>query len=155
MPFLVRYPKEIPANSLCTNIACNVDFAPTFLDFAGETIPTYMQGRSLRPLLNGQAPKLAEYCLSQILDAPRSRYNAYAHYGIRNQRYKLIYWYNEGFDPPAQTKAEKIKNGSYLIARKTQELFNLYNDPAYKDVVAMMTQALSEKMAEIGDIPMH
>ena len=25
-------------------------------------------------------------------------HNAYVHYGIRNQRYKLICWYNEGFD---------------------------------------------------------
>lgn len=31
-------------------------------------------------------------------------HDCYAHYGVRNQRFKLIYWYNQGFDLPG-TKA--------------------------------------------------
>ena len=42
MPFLARYPAEIPMGSVCENVCCNVDFAPTFLDFAGLSIPSYM-----------------------------------------------------------------------------------------------------------------
>jgi arylsulfatase A-like enzyme len=42
MSFLARFPAEIPENSICKNVCCNVDFAPTFLDFAGLTIPSYM-----------------------------------------------------------------------------------------------------------------
>ena len=56
MPFLVRYPKEIKAGVVCKNIASNVAFAPTLLDFAGLTIPNYMQGKSLRSLLKGSPP---------------------------------------------------------------------------------------------------
>ena len=52
MPFLIRYPAEIEAGTNCTSICCNVDFAPTFLDVANLPVPNYMQGRSIRPLLN-------------------------------------------------------------------------------------------------------
>ena len=35
MPFLCRYPIEIKSGQISDDICCNVDFAPTFLDFAG------------------------------------------------------------------------------------------------------------------------
>lgn len=37
-------------------MALNVDLAPTMLDLAGLPLPTAMQGRSLKPLLEGQTP---------------------------------------------------------------------------------------------------
>src|SRR3546814_5228384 len=47
MPFLIRYPAGFGPGETKA-IATNVDFAPTFLDYAGLTVPSYMQGRSLR-----------------------------------------------------------------------------------------------------------
>ena len=73
MPFLVRYPKEIEAGSTCKNVCCNVDFAPTFLDFAEQKIPNYMQGKSIRPLLAGIQTSGWMDQPSSILDAWRSR----------------------------------------------------------------------------------
>ena len=52
MPFLIRYPAASSPATISDRIATNVDFAPTFLDYAGVRIPTYMQGTSLRPLLD-------------------------------------------------------------------------------------------------------
>ena len=101
MPLLVRYPNEIPTGAVCNNIACNVDFAPTFLDFAGLTVPSYMQGRSIRQLLNGNVPEdWSEIAYHRYWMHRDPNHNAYSHYGIRDQRYKLIYWYNDGFDLP-------------------------------------------------------
>ncbi|MDX1602769.1 MAG: sulfatase, partial [Salinimicrobium sediminis] len=51
MPLLVQYPKEIPAGIEIDALTQNLDFAPTFLDFAGAEIPAEMQGKSLRGLL--------------------------------------------------------------------------------------------------------
>ena len=157
MPFLARYPKEIAPNSVCENIACNVDFAPTFLDLAGLTIPNYMQGKSLRPLLTNKTPddwqELAYHRYWMHRDPD---HNAYAHYGIRNQRYKLIYWYNEGFDLPGTNHGGEDREWELFDCDEDPlELFNLYEDPAYQDVVAMMKNALTDKMAEIGDTPVH
>ena len=157
MPFLARYPKEIAPNSICENIACNVDFAPTFLDLAGLTIPNYMQGKSLRPLLTNKTPEdWQELAYHRYWMHRDPDHNAYAHYGIRNQRYKLIYWYNEGFDLPGTNHGGEDREWELFDCDEDPlELFNLYEDAAYQDVVAMMKNALSDKMAEIGDTPMH
>lgn len=56
MPFIIRYPAEIKAGSVCKDIVSNVDFAPTWLDQAGVKIPSFMQGRSFRPLTQGKTP---------------------------------------------------------------------------------------------------
>lgn len=59
MPFLIRWPVEVPAGSRMTEIVTNVDFAATFLDMCGadpaEALPTG-QGRSFRSLLQGSTP---------------------------------------------------------------------------------------------------
>jgi arylsulfatase A-like enzyme len=157
MPFLVRYPKEIAAGTVCDNIICNVDFAPTFLDLAGLTIPTYMQGKSFRTLLNGKTPSewqevaYHRYWMHRDMD-----HNAYSHYGIRNQRYKLIYWYNEGYNLPGTNHGGEDREWELFdCIEDPLELFNLYNDEQYLKIVETMMQELETKMAEIGDEPEH
>src|SRR5699024_6564049 len=54
MPFLMRYPKEIPAGSVVDAMVTNVDFAPMFLDYAGQEPTSRMQGRSFRRIVAGQ-----------------------------------------------------------------------------------------------------
>jgi N-acetylglucosamine-6-sulfatase len=55
VPLIVRGP-GVRANSSSTAFALNNDFAPTFLELAGATIPGKVDGRSLVPLLNGNRP---------------------------------------------------------------------------------------------------
>ena len=157
MPFLVRYPDQIKAGKVCENIICNVDFAPTFLDFAGLTIPSYMQGKSIRPLLAGDVPDdWSEIAYHRYWMHRDPDHNAYSHYGIRDQRYKLIYWYNEGYDLPGTNHGGEDREWELFDCEKDPlELFNVYNDSAYAQVVIRMTNQLEHKMAEIGDEPEH
>lgn len=157
MPFLVRYPREIPAGRVCDNVICNVDFAPTFLDFAGLVTPSYMQGTTFRPLLKGETPPdwpdvaYHRYWMHRDPD-----HNAYSHYGIRDQRYKLIYWYNDGFGLPGTNHGGEDREWELFDCEKDPlELFNLYDDPAHAEIVRTMTAKLDRKMAEIGDEPAH
>ncbi|HMC10975.1 MAG TPA: sulfatase/phosphatase domain-containing protein, partial [Pirellulaceae bacterium] len=57
IPLLVRYPKlgEKARGKVVDQMALNLDLAPTFLDLAGLKPPESMQGRSWRPLLEGNA----------------------------------------------------------------------------------------------------
>jgi arylsulfatase A-like enzyme len=157
MPFLVRYPKEIRPKEICTNIVCNVDFAPTFLDFAELTIPNYMQGKSIRPILNGVVPAdWSEVAYHRYWMHRDPDHNAYSHYGIRNQRFKLIYWYNEGYDLPGTNHGGEDREWELFDCENDPlELFNVYLDSNYQDIVATMTAELNKKMAEIGDEPEH
>ncbi len=50
-----RLPREKRGRSV-TPMALNIDLAPTMLDYAGVAVPNTMQGRSLRPLVEGLAP---------------------------------------------------------------------------------------------------
>lgn len=157
MPFVVRYPREIAAGSVCADIVCNVDFAPTFLDVAGVRQPSYMQGRSFRSLLQGRCPEdweqLAYHRYWMHRDAT---HNAYAHYGVRNKRYKLIYWYSQGLGlPGTQVGGEPPEWELFDCERDPLELFNCHGDPEYSDIVEQMTTLLERKMAEIGDEPLH
>jgi arylsulfatase A-like enzyme len=57
IPFLVRVPGPMSkekAGSVVDGMVLNVDLAPTLLDFAGATAPKTMDGRSIRPLLEGR-----------------------------------------------------------------------------------------------------
>lgn len=53
MPLLVRGP-GVQAGTT-TKLTLNTDFFPTFTDLAGVTTPEYVDGRSLRPVLEGNA----------------------------------------------------------------------------------------------------
>ena len=157
MPFIIRYPRAIQPKSVCNDIICNVDFAPTFLDFAGIRIPSYMQGISFRPLLEGHTPTHWQQVAYHRYWMHRDViHEACAHYGVRDQRYKLIYWYNEdlgveGTRPGGQEKEWEL----FDCDEDPLELFNCYYELRYKDVVKRMTKLLEDKMAEIGDIPVH
>lgn len=157
MPFLIRYPPEIEKGSQCNDIISNVDFAPAFLDFAGLQQPSYMQGTTFRSLLRGKTPqnwqKIAyhRYWMHRDKD-----HDAYAHYGVRNHRYKLIYWYNENYDLPGTQPGGETKEWELFDCEKDPlELFNCYNDAKYAGVVHTMTIELERKMQEIGDEPEH
>ena len=55
VPMLVRYPRLVAKGSTDDHMVLNVDPAATFLDLAGLPVPAAMQGRSWKPLLEGQA----------------------------------------------------------------------------------------------------
>ncbi len=70
-------------------MSLNIDFAPTLLDYAGVAIPKAMQGKSLRPLVNGETPNwrhdwfYEHHTLPKII--PPSE-------GVRTTRYTYLRW---------------------------------------------------------------
>jgi N-acetylglucosamine-6-sulfatase len=52
MPLLVRGP-DVGAGSTTAKLALNTDFLPTLTDLAGAQRPSYVDGRSLRPVIEG------------------------------------------------------------------------------------------------------
>jgi arylsulfatase A-like enzyme len=157
MPFLARWPREVQARSICTDIASNVDFAPTFLDVAGVPVPSYMQGRSLRPLLRGQTPADWQQLAYHRYWMHRDEYhNAYAHYGVRDRRFKLIYWYNQGLGlAGTQPGGEAPEWELFDCKADPHELMNVAADPRYGAELQRMRRLLDRKMRDIGDEALH
>ncbi len=55
VPFAVRGP-GVPKGLSFDELVANIDIAPTALDLAGVTVPSWMDGRSLKPFFDGSSP---------------------------------------------------------------------------------------------------
>ena len=73
----------------------NIDYAPTFLELAGAPIPDDIQGVSLFPLLKGENPSDWRTSLYYHFYEYPAEHKVKRHYGVRNNRYKLIHFYND------------------------------------------------------------
>ncbi|MDL2319512.1 sulfatase [Alistipes sp. OttesenSCG-928-B03] len=151
MPFVVRYPREIPAARRSSDIVLNIDFASLLADYAGAQSPQGAQGRSFRKVLAGD-------------DGERFREDMYyrywtneairpAHFGIRNDRYKLIFFYGKGIRELGSDAPDTGLNlwEFYDLHADPHEDSNRYGDPAYAEVIAGMKVRLLELKAEYGD----
>jgi N-acetylglucosamine-6-sulfatase len=60
VPLVVRGP-GVPAGVVRDQLVINNDFAPTFADWAGTSVPGFVDGRSLAPLLRQNPPPDSEW----------------------------------------------------------------------------------------------
>ena len=152
MPFVVRYPDEIQPGGSCQAMALNVDFAQTFLDYAGLPEPEEMQGASLRPLLRGETPRGWRQSLYYRYWMHLSHHYVGAHYGIRTHRYKLIYYYGEALGTTDSIEESKRPEWELFdLETDPLELNNVYHDSVYADIVESLSQELERLKGESGD----
>jgi arylsulfatase A-like enzyme len=97
-PLLARGP-GIKAGIALEQFVANIDLAPTFLDLAGVPIPASMQGRSLAPLLRGEAPADWRTSVYYRYYHDPGHHNTRAHVGVRTATHKLIhYWKQDAWE---------------------------------------------------------
>jgi arylsulfatase A-like enzyme len=152
MPFVIRYPREIAAGSVSGHMALNVDFAPMFLEYAGIAAPESMQGVSLRPILSGESP--AEWRTSMYYRywTHLSEHKVYAHYGIRTEQYKLIYYYADALGTAGSEDEPKEPEWELFDLKKDPyEMINVYADPDYARVVEVLEEELYRLQEEVKD----
>ncbi|MCC2684603.1 MAG: sulfatase [Paenibacillaceae bacterium] len=154
MPFIVRYPREIEAGGVCDFMALNVDFAETFLDYAGIAIPESMQGHSLRPLLRGENPDGWRTSMYYRYWMHCAHHWVYAHYGIRTHRYKLIYYYADPLDANGAVQDPKYPEWELFdLAKDPYEMNNVYHDPNYSVTVQELKKELDLLQWKANDTP--
>jgi arylsulfatase A-like enzyme len=152
IPLLVRYPREIQAGSVNKDIITNCDFAETFLDYAGVHIPDDMQGRSLKPLFQGKTPGDWRQSMYYRYWMHRPHYNVSAHYGVRSHRYKLIFYYGLGLGAPGALDEPLPPEWELFdLEKDPAEMKNVYNDPAYKEIVKELKVELLELKDQFDD----
>jgi arylsulfatase A-like enzyme len=129
-PLVVRWPGRVRPGTVNRDIVLNLDFAETFLEISRTAVPKDMQGRSLVPVLEGKTP--ADWRKSMYY-----RYYEYPgphmvqkHYGVRNDRYKLIDFFEVG------------QWELYDLQKDPREMKSVYADPAYAGVVGELKAEL-------------
>lgn len=134
-PLVMRLPKGYDKRGDVTTMVQNIDYAPTFLDMAGLTIPEDIQGTSLRKLLlkNGKEPDLGRKALYYHFYEYPGEHAVRRHYGIRNTRYKLMHFYGD---------IDKWE--LYDLKKDPNELHNVFDDPSYAKVRKQLERDLEE-----------
>ena len=141
MPLVIRYPREIKGQQKLDEIVLNLDFAPTFLDYAGIKAPKSMQGYSIRNLVSGkQKSKWRKSMYYHYYEFPHGWHFVKKHYGIRTDRYKLIHFYDD-------IDAWEF----YDLKNDPNEINNIYNDPNYKSEINVTKRKLYELQDEFKD----
>lgn len=154
IPFLMRFPRAVKAGANSRRIVLNVDIAPTILDYTGLSTPAEMQGRSLRPLTEGEPPSDWRTSMYYRYWMHLAHFNIPAHYGIRTERYKLIYYYGEALgcsgaiDKPTAPEWELFD-----LETDPKELKNIYHNPANVSLVAALKSELDQLQRNLGDVP--
>ena len=144
-PFLVRYPRAVPAGQQVDALVLCQDIAPTLIELAGGTPGEHVQGRSLRPLFGlprAQRPEgwrrevLCEYWAEQAMPwLVGMSYKA-----LRTETHKYIRWINRGLDH----ELDEL----YDLAADPWELRNAAQDPAAAAVLADLRLRLRGLVAD-------
>jgi arylsulfatase A-like enzyme len=151
MPFVIRYPREIPAGTRNNDIIENVDFSALFADYAGAQYPETMQGASFRENLKGNTPvDWRKYGYYRYWEHEPKRPG---HFGIRSQRYTLAFFYGNGFKNNNYQEGEKVDRywDFFDLQEDPNQLHNAYNDPKYKDVIEEMKNEILKQRQLVGD----
>jgi N-acetylglucosamine-6-sulfatase len=153
MPFIVRYPKTIPAGTRSDAIIENVDYPALMLDFAGARKPTSMQGKSFRSICEtGKEPtgwKQAAYYRYWMHMAHHDNPGEMA---IRTKKHKLIYFYGANYGADQRTPpAWEL----YNLVNDPEEQNNVYDHPEYAQIREQLKNQFAELRKDVGDDGSH
>ncbi len=126
-PLVVRYPAVANPGSQIDELVVSVDIAPTVLDIAGVPIGDHIQGRSLVPLLRGNATDWRQSVLIEFYtyENPFPWLLDMDYRAIRTSRYKYIHWMQH-----------PDENELYDLMEDPFETRNLIDDPRMAGVVS-------------------
>jgi arylsulfatase A-like enzyme len=139
-PLLVRWKGHIKPDAVSEVLVQNIDLASTFLDLSGMPVPKEMQGLSLKPILLGESKKISRASLYYHYYEYPDDHNVFPHLGVRNEQYKLIYFYT-------------INEWElYDLKKDPNEQNNLINNPAYQRQIRLLKEELNRQKKHYKDL---
>ena len=139
MPFIIRWPGVVKPGGRPETMIQNIDYAPTFLEMAGQPVPADMHGRSLVPALKDTSTIPAGWRDSIYYQySGENTHNVAAHDGVRTDRYKLM-WF-------PRTKEWNL----FDLEKDPHEMKSVHADPEYAKVLAEMQELYRKNRATYG-----
>lgn len=131
MPLLMSYPEHIKSGTTVEGLTQNIDFAPTLLDMCRIEIPDDIQGVSFKRLVeDGKRPEGWRKSLYYHYYEFPGFHSVRAHYGVKMERYKLMYF-------PKEEIWEL-----YDIQKDPHEMHNIYGQTGTEKVTHELEQEL-------------
>lgn len=167
VPFVVRWPGVVPANSHSEQLIHFTDVLPTFIDIAGGATDSEMDGKSFLPLLRGIDRPIHQYVYGISTNQNIINAHVFPSRMIRDKRFKYIRNFNAldvlnenltdnenanvflrlGALKHADTPFEEL----YDLEADPFEKNNLINTPHMRDVVERLKTELFSWMEKQGD----
>ncbi|MHC4215859.1 MAG: sulfatase-like hydrolase/transferase [Planctomycetota bacterium] len=175
--FIARWPGKIKAGAVNNALIEYVDILPTFIETAGGSMPSVLDGKSLVPVLLGKAKEHKKYVFGEM--TTRGINNGSEHFGIRSirsRRFKYVWnftpeikfqnacskskifksWRAKAVnDLDAADKVRRYEHRPgeelYEITKDPYEWTNLADDPKYAKVKAELRKRLLAWMEAMGD----
>jgi choline-sulfatase len=150
VPFIVAGP-GIAAGRVAPTVARGIDVLPTLLDYAGLELPPEVEGRSLRPAMEGRemsdAPAYAEtlYPLRELGWAPLFAWRTSRHKMIEAPKPEL---YDLEKDPGETQNRAAGENARF--AEMQQKLQAALSRPAPASAVAELDPETAERLRALG-----
>ena len=157
MPMLLSYPRAVAAGQVHDGFVTNVDFAQTFLEACGVPAVDRMQGRSFfGDIADAPAQPPADGMYYRYWEHDDVWHKAPAHYGWCDERYKIIYFYNDGMGIPGCGPATYTPEWElYDLELDPDEIRNVYDDPAYAEIRERLKVRMWQAQAAVADEPHH
>ena len=112
IPLIIRHPGSVNHPSSTDDLVSLINIGPTILEAAGVDRPTYFEGRSLMPYLNGDDIEPREFVVCE------DNYQIM----MRTESHKLVYY-------PGQVEGEL-----YDLEADADELWNRWDSPDHAEV---------------------
>jgi len=141
-PLLIKWPHKIKPGTTNDEMVQNLDFAQTFLEAAGIEAPDDMQGESLMPLLTGDTGSWKRESVYYHYYEYPAVHMVKRHYGIVTKQFKLVHFY---YDVDEWELYDRLKD--------PEEMNNVFEDPAYADIVQELHEKLKELRVKYDDSP--
>nr|WP_145157282.1 sulfatase-like hydrolase/transferase [Paenibacillus terrae] len=132
LPFIVRYPGEVPAGKRSSAIQSLVDLAPTFLSLCDLPVPYVMTGIDQKKVWLGKAVQARDHAICEFRHEPTTIHQK----TYVDERYKITVYYN-------QTYGE-----IFDLQEDPGELNNLWDDPEHAPLKTELL--LKYAWAELG-----
>lgn len=139
-PLLVRWPNKIQPGITNEEMVQNLDFAQTLLEAAQISAPRDMQGESLMPLLTSNESSWQRDAVYYHYYEFPAVHQVKRHYGIVTKEYKLAHFY---YDVDEWELYDRKKD--------PLEINNVYGNPAYNEIIALLKTKLEGLRSQYGD----
>ncbi|GAA4872688.1 sulfatase [Ferrimonas pelagia] len=134
-PLLIQYPNQIKPGTVVDSMVQNIDYAPTFLEYAGVDLYDDVDGESMIDVINGKTEEARDALYYHFYEFP-AIHQVGRHYGVRDGRYKLMHFYFRTNDWEF-----------YDLEKDPKEMNNAIDNPEYAGEI----KRLKTRMAELKD----
>lgn len=139
---IIHYPDSVMNGKVSDALVSHLDVFPTLCEMAEVSLPDWLQGKSLMPLINNQADSIHSEIFSE-----NSYHVAYEpKRSVRTEKYKYIKRFSSyPYSMPSNTddspdKLRRLSEGYYNRQIEKELLFDLENDPYERVNLASMTE---------------